>query len=129
MNSIQIFAIIACLFLMLVVIELIRRGRLEEKYAIIWLLTSLFLIICSVNFEIIRFFARLTGVLVPSNFLFMLAFFFLVIISLSITVVVSSQSQKNRKLAQELSVIRLTIEEMQSKQSERKDKAAPKTNS
>ena len=129
MSSIQISAIIVCLSLMLVVVELIRRGRLEEKYAIIWLLTSLLLIIFSINFEIIKFFASLTGVLVPSNFLFLLAFLFLVIISLSITVVVSSQSQKNKRLTQELSVMRFTVEEMKSKLQEVEDKVAPKANS
>lgn len=111
----QLLAVIACFCLLLATIELIRRRDLEEKYAILWLLTAIFLLICSSYFRTIEWASDLVGALVPSNFLFILALLFLVIISLSLTVVVSKESLKNRKMSQQLALLRFTIEEIRTK--------------
>lgn len=112
MTRIQILAILASLLLMSLTVELIRRKYLEEKYALVWLLTCIFFLLCSINLEILSFLARLTGILVPANFLFLLAFFFLVVICLSLTVVVSRESQRQRRLTQELSMLKFNLEEI-----------------
>ena len=112
MTRIQILAVLVSLFRMFFTVELIRRRYLEEKYALVWLLACIFFLLCSINLDIIEFLARLTGIIVPANFLFLLAFFFLVVICLSLTVVVSRESQKQRKLAQELSLLKFNLEEM-----------------
>ncbi len=109
---IQILAIIASLSLLGVTVELIRRRQLEEKHAISWLLACVFFLLCSINLEIVNFLAKLTGIYLPSNFLFLLAFFFLIIVTLSLTVITSNESRASRKLAQELSVLKFTVEEL-----------------
>ncbi|HHT9120582.1 MAG TPA: DUF2304 domain-containing protein [Candidatus Hypogeohydataceae bacterium YC41] len=114
-TRIQILAILASLFLMLLTVELIRRRQLEEKYALAWLLACIFFLLCSINLEIINFLARLTGIIVPANFLFLLAFFFLVVICLSLSVVMSRESQRQRRLAQELSLLKFNLEEIKKK--------------
>lgn len=114
-TRIQILAIIASLFMMGTVIELIRRRQLEEKYAISWLLTSIFFLICSTNLEIVKFLSELTGIILPSNFLFLLAFFFLIVVTLSLTVIASNESQRSRRLAQELAILKFDIEELDKK--------------
>lgn len=100
---------------MLLTVELIRRRQLEEKYALAWLLACIFFLLCSINLEIINFLARLTGIIVPANFLFLLAFFFLVVICLSLSVVMSRESQRQRRLAQELSLLKFNLEEIKKK--------------
>ncbi len=109
-TRIQILAIIASLFLLGVTVELIRRRQLEEKYAISWLLACIFFLLCSTNLEIVTFLSKLTGVYLPSNFLFLLAFLFLTIVTLSLTVIASNESQVSRKLSQELSILKFDIE-------------------
>jgi hypothetical protein len=113
--KIQILAILASVFLIFLTGELIRRRHLEEKYALVWLLACIFFFLCSINLKIITFLARLTGVIMPANFLFLLAFFFLVIICLSLTVVISRESQRTRRLVQELSLLRFDMDEMKKK--------------
>lgn len=111
-TRIQILAILASLSLTLFTVELIRRRHLEEKYALVWLLACIFFLLCSINLEIINFLARLTGIIAPANFLFLLAFFFLVLICLSLTVAISGESHSRRKLTQELSLLKFDIEEI-----------------
>lgn len=111
-TRIQLLSITASLLLIGVTVELIRRRQLEEKYAISWLLTCIFFLVCSINLEIIEFLSDLTGVVVPSNFLFLLAFFFLTIVTLSLTVMASNESKRGRKLAQELSILKFDMEQL-----------------
>lgn len=111
-TRIQLLSITASLFLIGTTIELIRRRQLEEKYAISWLLTCIFFLVCSINLEIVEFLSDLTGVTLPSNFLFLLAFFFLIIVTLSLTVMESNESRRSRKLAQELSILKFDIEQL-----------------
>ncbi|MFQ5863537.1 MAG: DUF2304 domain-containing protein [Candidatus Brocadiales bacterium] len=111
-TRIQILAIIASLFLVGTTVELIRRRQLEEKYAISWLLACIFFLVCSLNLEIVSFLAKLTGVIVPANFLFLLAFSFLTVVTLSLTVIASKEGQRSRKLAQELSILKFDIERL-----------------
>lgn len=111
-TRIQILSITASLFLIGTTIELIRRRQLEEKYAISWLLTCIFFLVCSINLEIVEFLSDLTGVAIPSNFLFLLAFFFLIIVTLSLTVMASNESRRSRKFAQELSILKFDVEQL-----------------
>lgn len=109
---IQLLAILGSIFLLLLVEELIRRRQLEEKYALVWLLTCIFFLLCSINRGIIEFLARHTGIVTPANFLFLLAFFFLVLICLSLTIVISRENQRHRRFAQELTLLRFDLEEI-----------------
>lgn len=111
-TRIQLLSIVASLFLIGTTIELIRRRQLEEKYAISWLLACIFFLVCSINLEIVEFLSDLTGVTLPSNFLFLLAFFFLITVTLSLTVMVSNESKRSRKLAQELSILKFDVEQL-----------------
>ncbi len=114
-TQIQLLAIIVSLLLLGTTIELIRRRYLEEKYAISWLLACVFFLVCSVNLKIVAFLSSLAGVMLPSNFLFLLAFLFLLIVTLSLTVMVSNESKMTRKLAQELSTVKFDMEELNKK--------------
>lgn len=114
-TQIQLLAIIVSLLLLGTTIELIRRRYLEEKYAISWLLACVFFLVCSINLKIVVFLSSLAGVMLPSNFLFLLAFLFLIIVTLSLTVMVSNESKMTRKLAQELSTVKFDMEELNKK--------------
>lgn len=113
-TRIQVLAILASVFLMLLTVEFIRRRQLEGKYAPVWLLTCIFFLIGSINLGIIEFLARLIGIVTLANFL-LLAFFFLVLICLGLTVVASRESQRRRRFAQELSLLRFDLEDIKRK--------------
>lgn len=115
MIRIQVLAIFASLLLMLLTVELIRKRHLEEKYALTWLTACVFFFLCSLNVKVLSFLADISGVLVPSNFIFLLGFFFLTVISLSLSVIVSKESLGRRRLVQELSLLRFELEEMRNR--------------
>jgi hypothetical protein len=121
MDLLKIFAISGCVAVLIVVIELIRRGRLKEKYALLWLLSGTMLLILSASRELLEYLSRMVGIFYPPSLLFLLAFLFLLLITLHFSVVISGLSEKNKKLAQELALLRQEMRETISKKVEQHD--------
>jgi len=110
MDLLSILATVGNGMILLLVIELIRRGRLKERYSILWLFAGVFLLILSLSRETLEFFSHLVGIYYSPSFLFLIAFLFLMMITLHFSVVISGLSEKNKKLAQELSLLRNEME-------------------
>jgi hypothetical protein len=111
MDLLKISAIIASAAVMLIVVELIRRGRLKEKYSLLWLLAAGILLMLSVSRELLEYLSRLAGIYYAPSFLFLVAFLFLLLITLHFSVVISGLSEKNKQLAQEIALLRLEMQE------------------
>ena len=101
-TRVQTVAIIASALLFLFILELVRRRRLAEPYALLWLLAAGVLIVFAVWEELLQELSELVGIEIPSNTLFALAFGFVLVLLLSFSVVVSRLSRENRVLAQEV---------------------------
>jgi hypothetical protein len=121
MDLLKISAIIASAAVMLAVIELIRRGRLKEKYSLLWLLAAGILLTLSVSRELLEYLSRLAGIYYPPSFLFLIAFLFLLLITLHFSVVISGLTEKNKHLAQEIALLRQEMQERIAVKSEKKN--------
>lgn len=97
------------LLLFLLVIELVRRSRLKEKYAILWLCAALVMTAFSFSRELLHSAAQLLGIKYPPSLLFLIGLLFLVIINIHFSVVISQLTDKNKTLAQELALLREDI--------------------
>jgi hypothetical protein len=112
MDLLKLLAIAGSVSVMIVVIELIRQGRLKEKYSLLWLLAGGILLVFSSSRTMLESISRLLGIFYPPSFLFLLAFVFLLLITLHFSVVISGLSEKNKQLAQELALLRQEMREM-----------------
>jgi hypothetical protein len=101
-TRVQVVEVVAAALLFLFILELVRRRRLAEPYALLWLLAAAVLIVFAVWEGLLADFADLVGIEIPSNALFALAFGFVLVLLLSFSVVVSRLSRENRVLAQEV---------------------------
>ena len=91
---------------LIVIVELIRRGRLKERYALLWLFAGIILLIFSLSRSLLEYVASLVGIYYPPSLLFLLAFLFLLLITLHFSSVISQLSEKNKQLAQEVALLR-----------------------
>ena len=113
MNYVELINILAILgsgSLLVVVIELIRRGRLKEKYSLLWLFAGGILLVFSLSRHLLEYASQMLGIYYPPSFLFLLAFLFLLLITLHFSVVLSGLSEQNKRLAQEIALLRLEME-------------------
>jgi len=106
MDLLKILAVGGSGLVLVVVVELIRRGRLKERYSLLWLLAGGVLLVLSSSRDLLEVVSHLVGIYYPPSFLFLLAFLFLLLITLHFSVVISGLSEKNKKLAQELALLR-----------------------
>jgi hypothetical protein len=110
MDLLKILAITGSGILLIMVIELIRRGRLKERYSLLWLLAGLVLLLLSSSRNALEYVSRMVGIFYPPSLLFLIAFLFLLLITMHFSVVISGLTEKSKKLAQELALLRQELQ-------------------
>ncbi len=106
MDILKVLSIVSSGAVFVLVIELIRRGRLKERYSLLWLFASGILLVLSSSRVVLEFISRKLGIFYAPSFLFLLAFLFLLLITLHFSVVISGLSDRNKRLAQEIALLR-----------------------
>jgi hypothetical protein len=112
MDIVKVIAVTGSASMLLVVFELIRRGRLKERYALLWVFSGIVLLMLSLSRGLLETIARWVGIFYPPSLLFLVAFVFLLLITLHFSAVISGLSEKNKKLAQEIALLRKTVQEL-----------------
>ena len=104
--KVSIAASIASVILLLVVFELIRSRRLRERYALLWLLTGVVLLVLSAWRGGLNTIAGWVGVeTYPPAILFAVASLFIFAVLLHYSTVISALSDQNSILAQRLALL------------------------
>lgn len=111
MDILKLSAICGSGAVLVLVIELVRRGRLKERYSLLWLFASVVLLIFSSSRGLLESASHYLGIVYPPAFLFLIAFLFLLLITLHFSVVISSLWERNKRLAQELALLRQEVEQ------------------
>jgi hypothetical protein len=113
--KVSIAASIASLLLLLVVFELIRSRRLRERYALLWVLTGLVLLVLSVWRGGLNTIAGWVGVeTYPPAVLFAVASLFILAVLLHYSTVISKLTDQNVILAQRVALLELEVRERRS---------------
>ena len=111
---VSIAAAAASLVLLLIVFELIRSRRLRERYAILWLLTGLVLLVLSLWRGGLNTMADWIGVeTYPPSVLFAVGLLFVLVVLLHYSTVISKLADQNTILAQRLALLEHDLEESQ----------------
>jgi hypothetical protein len=110
--KIQIIVGVLSMILLLITFELIRKKRLREEYAILWLFTGIAVLVFSLwpEFLLSQFFVRITGIFYLSAVV-LIAFFFLLLIVFHFSVVISKLTNQNKELAQRYAIFELELKE------------------
>jgi hypothetical protein len=107
---IQIVAIVSATALLVTLLELVRRRRLLERYALLWLFSSLVLLGLSMWRGLLEEIAGAIGVAYPPNALFLIAFGFVLVLLLHFSLAVSRLSDQAKVLAQRLALLEERIQ-------------------
>lgn len=102
---IRTVAIVATGLLLLGVLELVRRRRLLERYALVWLFAAGALLALSIWQELLQRVADAIGVFYPPSALFVIAFGFVLLLLLHFSVAVSRLADQTKVLAQRLALL------------------------
>src|SRR4051794_34959864 len=108
-DRIQIVSIIAAALLLLAVLEMVRRRRLLERYALVWLGSAVILLGLAVWRGALTDLAKALGVIYPPNALFVVAFGFVLLLLLHFSLAVSRLSDQSKVLAQRLALLEARV--------------------
>jgi predicted permease len=106
-------ALIGSLILLLLILELIRRRYLRERYSLLWIATGGFSLLLSIKVDLLRDISDLLGFSIPSNALFFLGLLFLILLSLGLSVITSRLAEKNRILAQKVVLLERRVDDLE----------------
>lgn len=107
----SIIAIIAALVLFIFVFDLLRRGVLQEKYAVLWLFVAGIGFIFAVVPGLLDWVGTTLGVGAPVNLLFFIMGVLLLLVSVQLSYELSRHEARIRRLAEEVALLRQQIED------------------
>ena len=97
------------------IIYLMKKGKLEVKYSIIWLCFSFVMILFSCFPYLVLVLSDITRVINPVNFIFFTQIVFILLILLSVSAVISGFSRKIKNLAQANAILEKRVRELENK--------------
>lgn len=105
MDRIQLVSTVVAAGLLLVVLEMVRRRRLLERYALVWLLVALVLLVLAVWRGALEQLAEAFGIIDAPNALFFVALGFTLLLLLHFSAAVSRLTDQSKLLAQRLALL------------------------
>ena len=97
--------IIAVLILgLLKILGLIKKNKLELKYALSWLFLELGILIITLIPNLLNVISKVLGIYNEINMLSFLGFVFIILVIFSLTMSLSRNSERVRKMAQEIAL-------------------------
>lgn len=111
----RVILLVGILLYVLLIIYLMRKGRMSLKYSLMWFLTGLVLLICAIFPGLIGAVTSLLGIYSDANGVFFVGVCFILLIILSLTSIVSGLSDRIRTLVQTQAMLEKRVRELEDK--------------
>ena len=115
MTRTEILCLCGGVAMLMFIVELIRKRRLREEYALLWIAATLSILVLAIQRKLLWGVAALLGVYYPPMVLPLLAGFFGMLLAIHYSLVISRLSGENRLLAQDVALLRLEVDELRKK--------------
>jgi hypothetical protein len=112
----RVEVIVVALVICGVIFELIRRKHLMERYAILWLVLGITILVLAAWKGLLTSLSHAAGIYYPPAALFAVAFVFVLALLLHFSIVLSRLSDQNKILAQRLALLQQRVDQQESRQ-------------
>ena len=112
-SRLQIVAIFGAIALLLFVLELVRRRALMERYALLWLGSSVVILVLAVWQDALTVLARNLGIVSAPNALFFVALAFVLLLLLHFSAAMSRLADQSKVLAQRQALLEQRLSEVE----------------
>lgn len=107
-------ALVIAIVMVLTVLQMLRQGKLREKYTVLWLVVGGLTIVLGFFPQLLDWAASLVGIRVPANLLFALAIVLLVGVGLHVSRELTILEDETRILAEEVAILRASVDALHS---------------
>lgn len=105
-SSLRLWVFIVALIIILVIIQILRKGRVPIKYSLLWFVSASIIMLVAIFPNILSFVADIMGFKTISNMVVGVMLVILLFITMSLTIIVSGQNEKIKLLIQEMSILK-----------------------
>src|SRR3954465_7260827 len=113
--KIQIVSVLVSAGMFAVIFELLRRKRLMERYALLWLFASAVLLLLAAWKGLLETIASAIGIYYAPSALFVIAFGFILVLLLHFSLVISRLADQNKVMAQRLGLLEERLEQQEAR--------------
>jgi len=110
---IETWTVLGCVVLAGILIELVRRHRLKERYSFLWFITISVLLMFTLRRAWLEELAHLVGVYYPPTALFLLLVFFMLLILIHYSTVISELLTDIQVLVQSLGILEARVRQLE----------------
>jgi hypothetical protein len=112
-NRLQIVAIFGAVVLLLIVLEMVRRRRLMERYALLWLFCAIVILGLAIWTDALNVIAKSMGIISAPNALFFVAVAFILLLLLHFSAAMSRLTDQTKVLAQRHALLEERLRELE----------------
>jgi hypothetical protein len=120
-SRLQLVAIVGAAGLLLLVLEMVRRRALMERYALLWLFSAVIIVGLAVWQDALNVIARQMGILSAPNALFFVAVAFILLLLLHFSAAMSRLTDQSKVLAQRQAILEQQVRELRRDQAEEEE--------
>jgi len=122
----QIFSLLVSISVFFFTIDLVRKKRLREEYSLLWLATSLTMIVLIFKYDWLVALTQMIGAVLPTTTLFLGSILFLLILSVQFSIKISRLTEQVKDLVQENALLRHEFKQAQLKSNAAREADAEK---
>lgn len=106
----QVFALLICVVVFVVIVDLVRRRRLHEEFSVLWLTTSIMMFVMVLKYDWLLAFTLWVGAGFPTSVLFLAALVFLALVAVQFSIKISQLTDQIKSLCQDNALLRYQLE-------------------
>lgn len=114
-ESLVITLIVVSLSLFLIITYFLIKGRIPEKYSLLWYFFALIILLTSLFPKLFTWISDFLGFEVMSNLIIAIIIGVLLLLTMALTIMIAGQSKKTTLLIQELSIVKEELEALKEK--------------
>lgn len=111
--GLQITLFIGACFFLFIILYLLRKGKLNVQYSIIWLGAAFVLLIFAAFPYLVAVLRDIFNIEMPVNLVFTLLFAFVLLLLLSLSIIVTGFAEKIKRLAQTQALLEKRVRELE----------------
>ena len=111
----RVFVLLAGIFILLFILNLVRKKQLREQYALLWILTSVVLCLSAVFIGGVEKLSTLVGIYYPPAFLFLVAILMILVLQFHFSTVISNLREQNKALIQDVGILASELRALRAK--------------
>lgn len=112
-TSLRLFLCVGVLLYFMLIFAFLKRKALSLKYTLLWIFAGVCMGFLVIFPDILSWFIHIVDIQTPTNGLFAIGMFFILIILISITSIVSKQSEHIKKLVQDNALLEKRVRELE----------------